>query len=206
MQTVALAPCFNPDTVAWESGYAEVPVWKGQPILLVPKAVARVGIAYDHQKYYRHHVLNFLRAEEEDAKSSLVHTLKSGRRVVYKKDLQRKYPCTKDFLYRFSREHPEVLGKYRAELAALEAKGRSAVVPFRSDLNSQLLRRAREHGDLLAIRCRQKQRNRLYDPQLVGNQHPAVAHVQSGIKFACGRSEHERRVYRESFRPRPRYL
>ena len=127
-QTVALDPCFNGDTFTWESGYAELPVWKGQPIVLVPKAIARIGIAYDHQNYYRHHVLNFLRAEEQTAKSSLVHTLKNGKRVVYKKDVQRKYPCTKEFLYRFSREHPEVLSKYRAELASLESKRSGDVV------------------------------------------------------------------------------
>lgn len=32
MQTVALPPCFNPDALAWESRYAELPVWKGQAI------------------------------------------------------------------------------------------------------------------------------------------------------------------------------
>ena len=128
MQTVALAPCFNPDTLEWQAGYAELPVWKGQPIVLVPKAVARYETAYDHQKYYRHYVLDYIQAEESNATSSLVHILKNGKRVVHKKDIAKKYPCTKEFLYQFSREHPEVLGKYRAELAALEAKGRNAPV------------------------------------------------------------------------------
>ncbi len=130
MQVVAIAACFDPDTFTWESGYTELPVWKAQPIILVPKVVARFGVAYDHQTYYRHYVLNFLRVEEENAQTSLVHTLKSGKRIVYKKDLQRKYPCTKDFIYRFSREHPEVLGNYRAALAVLEEKGHHAGVGY----------------------------------------------------------------------------
>jgi len=127
-QTVSLAPCFNPDTFVWQSRYADLPVWKGRPIVLVPKVIARFGTAYDHQDYYRHYVLDYLQAEEREAASSLVHTLKSGKRVVYKKDVQRKYPCTKDFLYRFSREHPGILKKYRAELADLEKKGLGAIV------------------------------------------------------------------------------
>ncbi len=90
--------------------------------------MARAAVAYDHQSYYRNYVLDYLRAEAQNAASSLVHTLKSGKRVVYKKDLQKRYPCTKDFLYQFSREHPEVLGKYRTALAALEAKGHGAAV------------------------------------------------------------------------------
>jgi hypothetical protein len=128
VQSVAIAPWFNPDTFAWESGYVDLPVWKGQPIVLVPKAVARFSIAYDHQKYYQHYVLNYLQAEALNAASSLVRTLKNKKKVVYKKDVAKTFPCTKDSLYRFSKDHPDVLTKYRADLARLEQSGRVAVV------------------------------------------------------------------------------
>jgi hypothetical protein len=131
VQSVAIAPWFNPDTFAWESGYVDLPVWKGQPIVLVPKAVARYGIAYDHQKYYQHYVLNYLQTEALNAASSLVRTLKNKKKVVYKKDVAKTYPCTKDSLYRFSKDHPDVLTKYRADLARLELSGRVAVVEGR---------------------------------------------------------------------------
>jgi len=128
VQTVAIPPCFNPDMLQWESRYSALPVWKGRPIVLVPKAIARHGIAYDHQKYYQHYVLDYLQAEALEAKSGLVRTLKNGRQVVHKKDLKKQYPCTKDFLYRFSKDHPAVLGRYRGDLERLEQAGRSAVV------------------------------------------------------------------------------
>src|SRR6267378_4519336 len=123
LQTVALGPCFNPDSLDWESKYVDLPVWKGKPVLMVPKVLSRLGIAYDHQKYYRHYVLNVLQSEEIGARSSLVRTLKNGKRKVYKKDLERKYPCTKEYLYQFSKDHPEVLRQYRDDLARLEKAG-----------------------------------------------------------------------------------
>jgi hypothetical protein len=128
LRNVAVAPCFDPDTLQWESRYADLPVWKDQPVILVPKAVARYGIAYDHQSYYRHYVLSFLQAEALEAGSSLVRTLRNKRRVVYKKDLQKNFPFSKEFLYRFSKDHPEVLERYRKDLSRLEKAGRSAVV------------------------------------------------------------------------------
>jgi len=103
-------------------------VWKNQPIVLVPKAVARYATAYDHQNYYRHYVLTFLQAEAIEAGSSLVRTLKNKRRVVYKKDLQRTFPFSKDFLYRFSKDHPKVLERYRGDLSRLESRGRAVVI------------------------------------------------------------------------------
>jgi hypothetical protein len=61
-----------------------------------------------------------------EAGSSLVTALKNGRRVVYKKHLEERYPCTKEFLFEFSKEHPEVLEQYRADLAKREHGGETA--------------------------------------------------------------------------------
>jgi hypothetical protein len=127
-QNVPLGPCFNLGAARWGSGYVDLPVWRGKPVLLVPKAIARFEMAYDHQRYYRHHVLTFLQAEGISASSSLVKTLKNGRRVLYKKALQEQYPCTKDFLFRFSKGHPNVLREYRAELEDMEKSGRASTV------------------------------------------------------------------------------
>jgi hypothetical protein len=133
IQAVALGPCFDPDALEWQSNHLDLPVWKDKPVLLVPKVLARLGIAYDHQKYYRHYVLNYLKAEEVGARSSLVRTLKNGQRVVYKTDLQKKYPCTKEFLYQFSKDHPEVLQEYRNDLARLEKNGPSGPVELEDE-------------------------------------------------------------------------
>lgn len=64
------------------------------------------------------HVLEYM---QEDALSGgkysdSVLTLKNEKRVIYKNYLESEQPCTKEFLYRFSREHSDVLERYRQEL------------------------------------------------------------------------------------------
>jgi hypothetical protein len=112
-QEVALAPCFNTDTMTWEAQYLNLPVHRDSPVLLVPKSIVRRSPAVNHQHYYGKFVLNFLKNEELGSPMSrLVRTLKNHKRVVYKKDLRAKYPLTKAFLYDFSRQNPHVLAEY----------------------------------------------------------------------------------------------
>ena len=123
-----LPPCFDNDARAWISDYHNVPVVDGSPVVFVPKVLVRRDPAYDHVKYYRHFVLEYLKAEHLSANSSLVHAFKNGRRDVFKKDLEQQFPCSKEFLYQFSKEHPGVLASYRDALVALERKGRTESV------------------------------------------------------------------------------
>lgn len=124
-QNVPLNPYFDAVHSQWISRYWEVPVAAGRPILLVPKSIVRITPAYDHQRYYRHFVLDYLQAEHLNAHSSLVRTLKNKKRVVYKKDVAATFPCTKENLFQFSRAHPEVLQQYRDHLKKLEEQGPS---------------------------------------------------------------------------------
>jgi hypothetical protein len=128
MVEVPIPPSFNAETMTWESQYAPLPVWRDQQILLVPKVFVRATPAYDHQQYYRHFVLKYLQAEALSAGSSLIHALKNGKRVVYKRDLEKEFPCTKEFLYRFSLEHPDVLQDYKDHLTELERRGAATAV------------------------------------------------------------------------------
>jgi hypothetical protein len=122
VRQTALPPCFNRETGDWESRYLDVPVWQNAPILLVPKYFVRRDPAYEATDYYNRYVLEFLRAEALSAASSLIHTFKNGRKTVRKKDLKRQFPYSKDFLFRFSEAHPEVLARYREDLAQLERR------------------------------------------------------------------------------------
>jgi hypothetical protein len=127
-QPVALAPWFELGEMAWVNDYVDLPVWRGCPILLVPKSIVRYDPAYEHQRYYRQFVLPFLQAENIDAGTALVRTLKKGQKRVYKKDLAAIYPLTKEFLYSFSRQHPQVLTSYRETLERLEQTDRNSEV------------------------------------------------------------------------------
>lgn len=116
MSEVASGMYWESGSRHWRNSYEELPVHDGGRILLVPKAAVRYRMMVDHQRYYRHFVLEFLQSEHLEAGTALVRTLKNGRRVVSKTDLEDIYPIDKEFLHRFSEEHPEVLEAYKDSL------------------------------------------------------------------------------------------
>jgi hypothetical protein len=131
--TVALPPVYSVAEQGWVSGYHSLPVVRGRPLLLVPKAIVRHDPAVEHGRYYNDFVLNYLQAEYLAADSSLVHALRNGARKVYKKDLKILHPCGKKFLADFSRDHPEVLDEYRNYLAEREKRGESRFIDDDTD-------------------------------------------------------------------------
>jgi hypothetical protein len=122
MTSVSVGPTFNKQRRRWENRFFDLPVANGRPILLVPKSIVRRKPAYEHRRFYRHYALNFLQAEHLRADSSLVRTLRDGRRVVRKKDIEVNFPCAKEQLFAFARDHPDVLEEYRRDLAALHSR------------------------------------------------------------------------------------
>jgi hypothetical protein len=114
--TIASGRLWNPSSGCWEQSYVQLPVAKGTKILLVPKASVRWNITFDAHKYYNYFVLNYLQQEHMDSRTGLVDALRSGERRITKKALREVYPLTKEFLARFSEEHPEVLKAYKRQL------------------------------------------------------------------------------------------
>lgn len=119
MRTVAMPPIFAPETLEWNSKYGELPVYQNSLIILVPKVIVRHHPSLDHQGYYNNFVLDFLQGEALQASSSLVKTLKDGTQRVFKKELKQHFPCSKEFLYRFSKENPKILERYKEQMAAI---------------------------------------------------------------------------------------
>lgn len=125
---VALPPMFDPARVTWYSEYGTLPVLGPRPILLVPKAVVRRQPVYDSDTYYDDFVIEFLRAEALRAGSGLVTALRNGEHVVYKKDVKAAFPFAKEFLFRFSKDHPDVLKNFRGSMERLERADRPSDV------------------------------------------------------------------------------
>jgi hypothetical protein len=135
-----------PTGLLWETGNAQwdsssldrIPVVNGRRVLLVPKRYVRWrgGLQQASSKYYNHFVTNFIRDEQLRTNGSLVtvvKTKKSQKKVVYKKDIKKKHPLTKDFLATFSTQHPKEYAKFRQTVdrfgpvgvkTILEAKGK----------------------------------------------------------------------------------
>jgi hypothetical protein len=127
-ELVELAPYFLADEGSWAVQNFNLPIAADRPILLVPKAIARTRGIYDHRYFYRHFALTTLQAQHLRAGSSLVRSLKNKKKRVFKKDLERLYPCTKEYIFRFASDNPEVLSHYRDFLSQLEKQGpRNAV-------------------------------------------------------------------------------
>ena len=67
-------------------------------------------------------MLSYLEAEHLDANTSLVKTLKNGRRVVYRRDIKSIFHCTKENLFQFSEIIPTFYQVIRSKLIEIESK------------------------------------------------------------------------------------
>ncbi len=119
-QSVAAGFWWDPHQSDWTAEhYACLPVYKGRLLLLVPKAIARRRMAFNYQEYYSHNVLEFLQTYHLDAGTALVELLRNGKRRVTKKALRERHPLSKEFLYEFSKGHPQVFEEYKNEVRDL---------------------------------------------------------------------------------------
>jgi hypothetical protein len=123
-----------------------VPIAKGKPVIFVPKAIVRRRLQYDQDEYMRYFMLPFLQDEEIHAKTSLVQTVK-GQPRVYKNALVAKYGAKygrgKSLVVQLTREHPEVLKRYK------DAKRQSAQDALEHDELAHLIRGKRPDWDAL---------------------------------------------------------
>ena len=98
------------------SRYTDLPLYAGGPIMLVPKLAVRVRLVPDSDQFYSRFVLDYLEAELIDANDSLVTVLKNGKKKVLRSDLKERFQYTREDLYKFSRQHPEILKRYKETL------------------------------------------------------------------------------------------
>jgi len=108
-------PLWNPEQNRWYSEFVPLPITESGKLLLVPKVIVRRRMEYDVDEYYHHYLLEHLQAAELAANTELVHLLKDGSPRVTKKDVGNKYGFGKATIVRETRNHPEILEKYRAD-------------------------------------------------------------------------------------------
>jgi hypothetical protein len=110
------------ESLSWENEYTDYLIINNKRVLLVPKAVVSYADSYTPQKYYQHFVLNFLKNEHLRLGTQLVKRKrkKSGEVVekVFKKDVARESPLSKDFLVGFTKKHPKVFAKFKSTIAS----------------------------------------------------------------------------------------
>lgn len=106
---------WDPSQGRWFNELTHLPMTSAGKLLLVPKAIVRRRLAYSYDNYYWHFILPYLQDAEIQSKSSLVRVLKSGEHRVSKNDLVDKYGRGKRFVVEQTKQHPEILQKYREQ-------------------------------------------------------------------------------------------
>ncbi len=119
MEYKEAGPHWDQSQKKWINSYEFLPVYRGQPLLLVPKRAVRRRMIVNDEDYYNHHVIEFIREEflkQECVNSNraLTLVLQGGLRVT-KQDMKDDHPKTKEMLRKFTEEHPEILINYKKE-------------------------------------------------------------------------------------------
>ncbi len=110
-------PIWNSEADRWEDSLIPLPVTPFGSLLLVPKIAVRHRMVYNSQHYYTHYLLPKMIEHEKAINSSLVQVLKHGQTRVTKKALRDKYGADKVAVAEQSLLHPEILRKYKNEIA-----------------------------------------------------------------------------------------
>lgn len=115
MYSVPSGYIWNNDSERWENRYVNLPCIDNKKLILIPKWIVVQETTMNANDYYNKEVLEYLQREHINANSSLVETLKSGKKRVTKTALkeQDEYKMRKSFLYEMSNAHPELLEEYR---------------------------------------------------------------------------------------------
>lgn len=104
---------WNRLTDEWEIEHTDMLVINDRKILLIPKGIVSFCKSYTPDKYYNHFVLEYLQNENLRLQTALVQRKNNGAHFVTKKSLKEINPQSKDFLRRFTLQHPEVLEQFK---------------------------------------------------------------------------------------------
>ncbi len=83
------------------------------PVMLVPKFSVRRRLSLDADVFYKKQITDFLVAENLDANTSLVETLKSGKKWVPKGEVRKKNKKSKSFIADMVAKYPDLLDMYK---------------------------------------------------------------------------------------------
>lgn len=103
-------------TKSWNNQYTQRLVIDERPILLVPKRIVSFTDKYTSAEYRQHFVLNYLQNENLRLQTSLVQKYKSGEEYVTKKSIcVHEGVIDKEYLARFTEQHPEVFADFKRQ-------------------------------------------------------------------------------------------
>lgn len=121
-QSVDSGPLWNQSQKTWGNRPEQLPMIKGEKVLLVPKIIVRRHPVYDADHYMRHFVLEYLKEiEESDPTSDLVRILKDGTRKGLKGKIGERYGFKIDRKKAITKQtikNPKLLEDYKSSREA----------------------------------------------------------------------------------------
>ena len=100
----------------WDNQFMRRLIVDGRPILLVPKRIVSYTVRYASSEYRQHFVLNYLQNEHLKLHTSLVQLRRDNSPYVTKKSIiESSEEMDKEFLAKFTLEHPEVFADFKAK-------------------------------------------------------------------------------------------
>jgi hypothetical protein len=115
-------PIWNPRDEKWEETFVSLPMTNEGKVILVPKIIVRHRISYNHDEYYRHHLLPEMQKKHLSSGSELIQLLKNGRERVTKKSLMETYGKDKLAIVQQTLNFPHVLDEYRGYKRSVPTK------------------------------------------------------------------------------------
>ncbi len=106
-------PIWRSDRKSWISEMVKLPRVSDAPVMLVPKFSVRRRLSLDADVFYKKQITDFLVAENLDANTSLVETLKSGKKWVPKGEVRKKNKKSKSFIADMVAKYPDLLDMYK---------------------------------------------------------------------------------------------
>ncbi len=109
-------PMWSPALQNWVAEEVALPYINKSPILLVPKYIVRRKLSLDSQEFYNKNLTEFFIAEHLRANDSLVHVIRRKKKEikkVYKGEVRRHHPKSKDLIADTIGQNPQLLELYR---------------------------------------------------------------------------------------------
>ncbi|NFO28832.1 hypothetical protein FDB41_10540 [Clostridium botulinum] len=97
----------------WVKKEYKLPCVNGKKVILVPKSIVTDKLILSYENFYNNEILEYYKIREINACTSIVIVLKGGEKTVRKKDLKKKYPKSKEFVFNFVNNNPQYLELYK---------------------------------------------------------------------------------------------
>lgn len=109
--------CWNDELRIWEKRKENLPIYKNEPIVFVPKSFVGKEYLFSYETLYRDVIIPLYKGIElQRPTSEFVVHYKNGRIHVLGNELRKKYPCTKYVILDFLKKYDLIYREYKNDV------------------------------------------------------------------------------------------